>query len=99
MFGLRHLAGVTTLRLDTARCTGCSMCLTVCPHGVFALDHPKVRVVDRDACMECGACARNCPSGALAVRAGVGCVEAVLRGKVRGTSPDCSCSGGTSCCG
>jgi NAD-dependent dihydropyrimidine dehydrogenase PreA subunit len=98
MFALRYLRNVTTLALDDARCGGCGMCVTVCPHAVFALDDGKARIVDRDACMECGACARNCPTGALSVQPGVGCAEAVLRGKLRGTPTDCSCSQGSTCC-
>lgn len=91
MFGLRYLPGVATLALDVERCNGCRMCIEVCPHAVFAIEEKKARIVDRDGCMECGACALNCPEGALAVRAGVGCAEAVLAGSARGTEPTCSC--------
>jgi NAD-dependent dihydropyrimidine dehydrogenase PreA subunit len=100
MFGLRHLSGVTTLRLEAERCTGCKMCLDVCPHAVLELEAGKVRIADRDACMECGACARNCPAGALAVKAGVGCAAAVINAALRGGPPTCDCGGqpGTPCC-
>jgi NAD-dependent dihydropyrimidine dehydrogenase PreA subunit len=87
---LRYLAGVTTLSLNEATCTGCGMCVMVCPHAVFALDDAAVRIVDRDACMECGACARNCPSNALSVRAGVGCAAAIINGKL-GRKDACCC--------
>ena len=86
MLGLRYLRGVTTLTLDESKCTGCGMCVSVCPHGVFEIADRKARLVDRDACMECGACARNCAAEAIAVRSGVGCAYAVLRG---GSTPDC----------
>jgi len=86
VLGLRYLRGVTTLTLDESKCTGCGMCVSVCPHGVFEIADRKARLVDRDACMECGACARNCAAEAIAVRAGVGCAYAVLRG---GSAPDC----------
>jgi NAD-dependent dihydropyrimidine dehydrogenase PreA subunit len=89
MFGLRYLPGVVTLTLDETKCTGCGMCVSVCPHGVFELEDRKAKLVDRDACMECGACARNCAAEALAVRAGVGCAYAVLTG---GCTPSCGCS-------
>jgi NAD-dependent dihydropyrimidine dehydrogenase PreA subunit len=73
MEGLRYIDGVATLQLDEAACVGCRMCEMVCPHGVFAVDRGKARILDRDVCMECGACARNCPRDALSVNPGVGC--------------------------
>jgi ferredoxin len=99
MAGLRYLKDVVTLKLDAEKCTGCGLCATVCPHGVFIVENRKARIADRDACMECGACAKNCAFGAIAVRAGVGCATAIINGAIRGTSPDCGCSGGSSCCG
>lgn len=98
MAELRYLPNVVTLTLDTEKCTGCGLCTTVCPHGVFELD-VKARVVDRDACMECGACARNCPVDAISVQSGVGCVAAIIIGALHGTEPNCGCGDETSCCG
>ena len=95
---LRYLPNVTTLEYDSEKCSGCGMCLQVCPHAVFALENKRARVIDRNACMECGACAINCPEGALTVRAGVGCAQAVLAGARRGTEPICDCSEDSSCC-
>jgi len=88
---LRYLANVVTLELDAAVCVGCGMCETVCPHGVFAVEERKARILDRDACMECGACARNCPVEAIRVRAGVGCAAAVLSGGDC-CGPECECA-------
>lgn len=99
MFGFRYLRNVTTLAIDPTRCRGCGMCVTVCPHEVLAMEHHKACILDRDACMECGACARNCEREAITVRAGVGCLEAVVRGALRGSAPTCDCSGESSCCG
>jgi ferredoxin len=97
---MRYLAGVTTLRLDPARCTGCGRCVEVCPHAVLAIAGRTATIADRDGCMECGACARNCEPGALTVRAGVGCAWAITRGALGGASsagcgpgsgPGCGC--------
>jgi NAD-dependent dihydropyrimidine dehydrogenase PreA subunit len=89
---LRYLSNVGSLRLDEAKCTGCGMCATVCPHAVFVIDQKRARIADRDACMECGACAKNCAAEAISVEAGVGCAVAVIKGALAGTGPDCGCS-------
>jgi NAD-dependent dihydropyrimidine dehydrogenase PreA subunit len=78
MMGLRHLPGVSTLRLDEAACTGCGACTQVCPHAVLAVESGRCRIADLDACMECGACVVNCPAGALSARPGVGCASAII---------------------
>lgn len=98
MFGLRYLPDVTTLGMDTDRCTGCRQCMAVCPHAVFAAAEKTVRIADRDACMECGACAKNCPEEALSVRAGVGCAAGILQGALRGTDPTCGDGPSGACC-
>jgi NAD-dependent dihydropyrimidine dehydrogenase PreA subunit len=94
---LKYLRNVSSLKLDTERCTGCGMCLEVCPHAVFVMNGRKAEIKDLDACMECGACARNCSFGALSVQAGVGCAAAVLASLRKGGQPVCGC-GTDSCC-
>jgi ferredoxin len=96
---MRYLKNGQTLALDREKCTGCAMCIEVCPHAVFAMSEGAASIVDRDSCMECGACMRNCAPGALRVKAGVGCAAAVINGLLRGTEPSCGCdsSAGLSC--
>ncbi len=89
---LVYLKNVATLELDSDSCTGCGMCTTVCPRGVFALSDRKAAILEKDDCMECGACARNCPSGAISVRTGVGCAAAVINSMLGLKSSDCCCS-------
>lgn len=86
MKGFAYLRNVTTLAYDRERCTGCGMCLSVCPHGVFALACGKAEILLRDACMECGACARNCPASAIEVDAGVGCATGLIQEWLQGGS-------------
>lgn len=93
-----YLRNGMTLALDAPACIGCGACVEVCPHEVFTLQDSKAGIMDRAACMECGACAHNCPVNALSVTPGVGCVAAIIIGKLRGTAPDCSCGEGSSCC-
>ena len=93
---LRYLKNVVTLQLDEAKCTGCGVCATVCPHGVLALEGGKARIRDRDACIECGACSRNCPSEAVDVEAGVGCATGIIFSAFRRSDV---CCGDKPCCG
>jgi len=96
---LRYLEGVTTLKLDDEKCTGCGRCAEVCPHGVFEIIGRKADIIDLDACMECGACALNCPAKALEVNAGVGCAAAIIKSWFTGGEPTCDCGGkGGKCC-
>jgi NAD-dependent dihydropyrimidine dehydrogenase PreA subunit len=87
---LIYLKGVTTLELFEDKCTGCGMCVEVCPHGVMKVESGLAVIVDRDACMECSACSRNCPEEAITVEAGVGCAQAVINSAL-GRSGDVCC--------
>lgn len=88
---LIYLKNVVTLHLDRDKCVGCGMCLTVCPHGVFAMDGKRAKLNKRDACMECGACAQNCPAEAVFVKTGVGCAAAVINSALGRDSASCCC--------
>lgn len=88
----KYLKNVATLELNAEKCTGCGMCINVCPHNVFLLSNNKVEIGDKDLCMECGACASNCPFSALKVNSGVGCAAAIIAGILTGSEPSCGCS-------
>lgn len=91
MKNLIYLKDVVTLRLDENICTGCGICLEVCPHDVFKMNGSHVVIQNRDACMECGACSRNCPFGAILVNAGVGCATAVINSLLGREGGECCC--------
>jgi NAD-dependent dihydropyrimidine dehydrogenase PreA subunit len=95
---MQYLKNVVSLKLNSEKCTGCGMCTTVCPHGVFKIQQGKAYIVDIDDCMECGACARNCRFEAISVKSGVGCAAGIINGILRGTEPSCDCSSGSACC-
>lgn len=84
MKSLRYIDGVASVGVDEQRCVGCGMCVTVCPHQVFALQEKKAVFVDRDGCMECGACATNCPVEAISVHPGVGCASLIINRWLKG---------------
>ena len=87
-----YLKDVVTLKLDEEKCTGCGMCLSVCPHAVLKPANGRVEIRDRDACMECGACSQNCPVKAVTVRAGVGCATAVINSALGRKGGSCCCT-------
>lgn len=107
---LTYLKNGESLTVNTKKCTGCGICLEVCPHNVFEMSGKKVSIGERAACMECGACSLNCPAGAIAVGSGVGCAAAVYSSLIKGKKdgevccgPDVSCddekqSGNSGCC-
>jgi len=95
MDDFRYLPGVSTLKVDADKCTGCGMCGVVCPHGVFDMQNKKAAIVDLDGCMECGACATNCHVDAISVTPGVGCalyiIQTWIKGKEAASCGDANC--------
>lgn len=80
---------VNTLEYDQELCTGCGMCVIVCPHGVFAQSDHKAEILKRSSCMECGACQLNCPADAIKVNSGVGCASAMIYAALLGRKEVC----------
>jgi len=80
----KYIKNVVTLEYDEDKCTGCGICVDVCPHAVFRMENRKAILLDKDLCMECGACQKNCPFSAISVREGVGCAWAIMMSELRG---------------
>lgn len=88
---MKYLRDTATLELDDEKCTGCGVCVEVCPRGVYVIAGKKAVVTDKDFCMECGACALNCAFDAIRVDSGVGCASAIINGMMTGGDPSCGC--------
>jgi ferredoxin len=101
---MKYLHDVASITVNQDKCTGCGMCIEVCPRNVIAIKERKAFVFDKDACLECGACAKNCAFDAITGDFGVGCAAAMINGLLRFGDPDkgtCDCegsSGSTGCC-
>ncbi len=52
--------------IDQEKCTGCGLCLAVCPDQTLSLLHGKA-IVSGDRCMACGHCRAVCPAEAITV--------------------------------
>ena len=56
----------STAFVDAAKCSGCRICLGLCPFGALSLDaEANVVVANEVLCKGCGVCVAACPSGAL----------------------------------
>jgi ferredoxin len=56
---VNYLKNVSTLRLDPQKCTGCGVCIEVCPRAVVTIKVRKAAITDLDACIECGGTGKN----------------------------------------
>ncbi len=56
---------VTTV-IDQERCTGCGLCIQVCPEETITLHNKKARVTGASS-LSCGHCSAVCPTGAISV--------------------------------
>jgi len=54
--------------IDSQKCTGCGVCVEVCPLEAISLNG-GLAVVDGETCTECGLCVSECPNDAIALPA------------------------------
>lgn len=52
-------------QIDSEKCTGCEICISVCPFNALEMKEGKASV--NDQCNLCGACAPECPMEAITV--------------------------------
>ncbi len=52
---------------DSEKCTGCSMCMKICPADSIEMEDKKSRLKPpgKNECMFCGACMAVCPEGVI----------------------------------
>ena len=85
------------IEFNTEKCTGCMVCLKVCPHRVISMMDGKAAPVKIEKCIECGACELNCEFEAIKVDKGTGCLFAIIKEDIlKIKNKGCGCSDG--CC-
>ncbi len=57
-----------TYSIDPAKCTGCGMCIKVCPTQATSGEKKKAHSIDNDKCTRCGACIESCKFDAINVK-------------------------------
>ena len=63
-----HLSA-TLAYVNSRLCSGCELCVSVCPYGARCMDpERRVALVLERLCVGCGACAAACPNGATQQR-------------------------------
>jgi len=53
-----------SLFVDSEKCTGCALCLSICPMEAIAVTQNKA-VIDNNKCTECLKCINECPVNAI----------------------------------
>lgn len=70
---LNLLSGVSRVvldflpQIDIPKCTGCELCVKVCPNDVLGLVDKVPQIVNPEACEYSGTCQEICPTGAISL--------------------------------
>ena len=57
-----------TYSIDAEKCTGCGVCIKVCPTQAITGEKKKAHNIDNDKCTRCGACIESCKFDAINVK-------------------------------
>lgn len=61
------------ISVDTSRCKGCFLCVSVCPKGAISVSGElsskgyETIQIDEKKCIGCGSCYRMCPDYAIEI--------------------------------
>ena len=62
------MAGAVTSHVKEDVCTGCNICIRLCPYNAIEKDEVGVAHIIEVLCKGCGVCAASCPEKAIFVR-------------------------------
>jgi NADH-quinone oxidoreductase subunit F len=57
-----------TYSIDPEKCTGCGLCIKVCPTQATSGEKKKAHTIDNNKCTRCGACIESCKFEAINVK-------------------------------
>jgi NADH-quinone oxidoreductase subunit F len=57
-----------TYSIDPEKCTGCGLCVKVCPTQATSGEKKKPHKIDNEKCTRCGACIESCKFDAITVK-------------------------------
>jgi len=57
-----------TAQIDSERCSGCLVCIPMCPYQAISLNGKKVAEINEVLCKGCGVCVAACPAGAITTK-------------------------------
>jgi len=66
--GSEELCETDKAVVDETLCTGCNVCVVVCPYGAIKKNEMGVAQVDGDLCKGCGTCSASCPERAITMQ-------------------------------
>ena len=53
------------VKVDKEKCTGCSVCIEICPVNAIRVEGEKAVIAEE--CVECGVCVNECPNEAVSL--------------------------------
>lgn len=59
---------ILSAEIDRGKCTGCGICVDICPLDCFRLDEDEKAFMEYDECWYCGSCILDCPENAMTLR-------------------------------
>ncbi|MCK4703595.1 4Fe-4S binding protein, partial [Candidatus Bathyarchaeota archaeon] len=57
--------GAAFAEIDEKKCSGCGICIELCPYNAIRKDELGIARADSSLCGGCGVCAASCPERAV----------------------------------